>query len=123
MKKIKTVLRIGQGLMLLNAAIWLLVAVVYLFRINSISPAIRSFAITTGIGMLIYGGVLLFLGIKLGEQQKIYFISSALLLGASIALTFLDQVGAADLIALIPPVFTLVFLLVNRKVFNGKLTA
>lgn len=123
MNKVKTVLRIGQGLMLLNAAIWLLVAVAYLARIGSMPPAIRAFAIATGIGMLIYGGILTFLGIKLGEQQKIYFISSALLLGASIALTFLDQVGAADLIALIPPVFTLIFLLVNRKVFNGKLAA
>lgn len=123
MNKVKTVLRIGQGLMLLNAAIWLLVAVAYLARIGSIPAAIRSLAFATGVGMLIYGGILTFLGIKLGEQQKIYFISSALLLGASTALTFLDQVGAADLIALIPPVFTLIFLLVNRNVFNGKLTA
>jgi len=123
MKKVKTVVRIGQGLMLLNAAIWLLVAIAYFAQIGSVPDSIRSIAIATGIGMLIYGGILLFLGIKLGEQQKIYFISSALLLGASVALTFLDRVGAADLIALIPPVFTLIFLLVNRKLFYGTLSA
>ena len=74
MKKVKTVVRIGQGLMLLNAAIWLLVAIAYFAQIGSVPDSIRSIAIATGIGMLIYGGILLFLGIKLGEQQKIYFI-------------------------------------------------
>lgn len=123
MDKIKTVLHIGQGLMLLNAAIWVLVTVVYLLQVSRMPISIQSFAAMTGTGMLAYGGILAFLGFKLGKQQKIYFISSALLLGVSIVLTFLDQVGAADLLALIPPAFTLIYLLVNRNVFNGRLTS
>ncbi len=123
MDKIKTVLHIGQGLMLLNAAIWVLVTVVYLLQVSRMPISIQPFAAMTGTVMLAYGGILAFLGFKLGKQQKIYFISSALLLGVSIVLTFLDQVGAADLLALIPPAFTLIYLLVNRNVFSGRLTS
>jgi hypothetical protein len=116
----KLVIRIGQVLLFLNALLWLVAGTSYVFRLTPSGNAPMWMALVVGIGMLIYGGILVYLGFLLAQKRKFYFYSTVILLGLSIVLPVFDDFGMADLIALVPAICAFIYLLFKRHVFLGQ---
>jgi hypothetical protein len=111
------VMRIGQGLIYLNALIWL-VAGVAIFLRPRINPTIPSWTITVmAILMLGYGVILFRLGIGLRTRNKFIYYAVLAVIALSVILPIFDDFGLADLLAVIPAIIAFVFLSINKYFF------
>jgi hypothetical protein len=109
------VLRISQVLIGLNALIWLVAGGAIFFR-PRLNPAIPSWIfIVMAILMLGYGVILLGLGIGLGTRKKFIYYAALVLIALSVILPIFDDFGFADLLAVIVPAVTLIYLIYNRN--------
>ena len=114
MENNKKVMRISQGLMYLNALIWLVAGVAIFFR-PRINPVIPSWIfIGMAVLMLGYGGILIGLGFGLGTRNKFFYYASTIMVALSVILPIFDDFGLADLLAVIPAAVTLIYLIYNR---------
>jgi hypothetical protein len=108
------VIRIGQGLILFNALIWLVAGVAIFFR-PRMNPTIPSWIfIGMAILMLGYGLILTGLGIGLGTRKWLIYYAVLGMIALSVILPIFDDFGWADLLAVIPAVITLIYLVYNR---------
>jgi hypothetical protein len=119
MNNSKLVIRIGQVLLFLNALLWIVAGASYIFRVNPSDSAPFWMILVVGLGMLVYGGILVLMGLLLAQKRKAYFYTTVALLGLSIILPVFDQFGLADLIALVPVICAFIYLLFKRQVFLG----
>jgi lysylphosphatidylglycerol synthetase-like protein (DUF2156 family) len=117
MENNQKVMRISQGLMYLNALIWIVAGVAgfFLRRMNLNIPS--WIFIGMAILMLGYGVILIGLGIGLGTKNKFVYYAALVMIALSVILPIFDDFGFADLLAVIPAVITLVFLSINKKSF------
>jgi lysylphosphatidylglycerol synthetase-like protein (DUF2156 family) len=117
MENNQKVMRISQGLMYLNALIWIVAGVAgfFLRRMNLNIPS--WIFIGMAILMLGYGVILIGLGIGLGTRKKFFYYAVLVMIALSVILPIFDDFGFADLLAVIPAVITLVFLSINKKSF------
>jgi hypothetical protein len=114
MENNQKVMRIGQVLIYVNALIWLVAGVAIFFR-PRINPAIPSWIfIGMAILMLGYGVILVGVGIGLGTRNKFIYYAAMVMLALSVILPIFDDFGLADLLAIIPPTVTLIYLIYNR---------
>jgi hypothetical protein len=117
MENNQKVMSISQGLMYLNALIWIVAGVAgfFLRRMNLNIPS--WIFIGMAILMLGYGVILIGLGIGLGTKNKFVYYAALVMIALSVILPIFDDFGFADLLAVIPAVITLVFLSINKKSF------
>lgn len=108
------VIRIGQGLIIFNALIWLVPGVAIFFR-PRMNPTIPPWIfIVMAILMLGYGLILIGLGIGLGTRKWFSYYAVLGMIALSVILPIFDDFGWADLLAVIPAVITLIYLVHNR---------
>jgi hypothetical protein len=69
-------------------------------------------------GMILYGGILILVGILLRLRRKVYYFTAVILMGMSILLPVFDDFGMADLIVAVPAICTMILLLFNKKVLS-----
>jgi hypothetical protein len=109
-------MRISQVLIYVNALIWLVAGVAIFFR-TRINHAIPSWIfIGMAILMLGYGVILLVLGIGLGTRKKFIYYAALVLIALSVILPIFDDFGLADLLAVIPAIFAVVYLSIYKKI-------
>ncbi len=118
MNKSKIVVWIGQGLLFLNALLWLVPGVAGLFGYNPLTKVPFWVILVISGGMILYGGILILVGILLRLRRKAYYFTAVILMGMSILLPVFDDFGMADLIVAVPAICTLIFLLFNKKVLS-----
>ena len=108
------VMRISQGLIYVNALIWLVAGVAIFFR-PRMNPTIPSWIfIGMAILMLGYGVILLGLGIGLGTRKKFFYYAALAMIALSVILPIFDDFGLADLLAVVLPAMTLIYLIYKR---------
>jgi len=114
MENNQKMMRISQGLMYLNALIWMVAGVAgfFLRRINQKIPS--WIFIGMAILMLGYGVILIGLGIALGTRKKFFLYASVVMIALSVILPIFDDFGLADLLAVIPAAVTLIYLVYKR---------
>lgn len=122
MKNDKLVVWIGQGLLFLNALLWLVVGFAGIFRINSRTNVPIWVILVISGGMIVYGSILLLLGILLRLRRRLYYFSAVILLGVSIILPLFDDFGLADMIAVVPAICALIFLLFKKRILTDSVT-
>jgi hypothetical protein len=107
-------IRIGQVLIYLNALIWMVAGVAgfFLRRMNLNIPS--WIFIGMAILMLGYGVMLIGLGIGLGTRKKFFYYAVLVMIALSVILPIFDDFGLADLLAVIPAIITLIYLIYNR---------
>ena len=118
MNKVKIMVWIGQGLLFLNALLWLVPGVAGLIGFNPLRGVPFWVVLVISGGMILYGGILILVGILLRLRRKVYYFTTVILLGISILLLVFDDFGMADLIVAVPAICTLIFLLFNKKVLS-----
>jgi lysylphosphatidylglycerol synthetase-like protein (DUF2156 family) len=100
-------------LFLLNAVIWVLLAVATLLRsANGLGWGIA-------ILMLANAGVMLWASRGIGRQQKRFYYLALAVLAVNIVLTVTDQFGALDLITLVMDVVLFALLIATRGEYSS----
>jgi hypothetical protein len=115
MENNQKVMRISQGLMYLNALIWMVAGVAgfFLRRINQKIPS----WIFIGMAILMVGYGVILIGLGLGlRKRRIFYHVSLVMIALSVILPIFDDFGFADLLAVIPAIITFVFLSINKKI-------
>lgn len=116
----KKVMRISQGLIFLNALIWIIAGIAGLLR-SKLIPGIPSWIIVVmSIGMMGYGAILFGLGIGLGTRKRFFYYASLAMIALSVILPVFDDFGLADLLAVIPAAATMVYLILNKPKLISK---
>jgi len=119
MKTEKNIVLWGQGLVILNAVIWMAVGIVWLLRQHS--PAVMPLWVVWGMGiaMIGYGGALLFLGVQLRRQKQDIYLAAVALISIAIIAGLFDDLGLADLLGLLPGLVALIYLWIYKNVLSG----
>ena len=108
----------AQGLLLLNAAIWLVFGIVSVVRLaGNAGQGVTALVVA----ILIFGnaGAMALSGALLGRRRLLFYLFALAVLAVNIVLTFTDQVGAFDWITFALDLVLLGILLVARKQFLG----
>jgi hypothetical protein len=105
----------AQALFFLNAAIWMVLGIVSIYRIPSRSP--EQVSIAWVVAMLMFGNAaaMLLSGVVIARPGRFGYAFALAVLGINILLTFTDQVGALDLFTLLIDMLLLVLLIIARK--------
>lgn len=98
-----------KGLFFLNAAIWVLLGVLFLSR------TANQMVWMISILMFVNAAIMLVFGLAVGRGGRLVYLATLAFLGANILLTVTDQVGFADLITLLIDLALLVLLVVDRR--------
>ena len=108
--------KVTQGLLLLNALLWLVFSVWFYFRFaNTQNP------VATGVvAILMLSNTVIFLGIAwgFGKRLKLVYYFALLFLTIHLILTLTDEFGIYDLLVLLIVAFTITILVVKRKLFT-----
>ncbi len=120
MDNTKKVIRIGQGLVIFNALIWLVVGVAYLMRAGQLPGVPYWVILVMSIGMLGFGAILFGLGIGLATRRRFFFYAALSMLALSVILPIFDDFGLADLLAVLPAVGTVIYLSINKRIICGS---
>lgn len=115
MKRAKMVVWIGQGLLFLNALLWLVVGIAGIFLIDPNSKAPFWVLVIISVGMIVYGAILVLLGFLLRLRRRLYYFTAVILLVISILLPLFDDFGLADMIAVVPAICALIYLLFKKR--------
>ena len=106
---------ISQILFIINAAIWLILGIAdFLYLANRIAMLIL---LIITLLMFANAGVMLWLAWGLGKQSKLFFYCALGVMAVNIILTFTDEFGFYDLLALLFEVAIVVFLIVTRSLY------
>lgn len=118
--RIQNPLLLTQRLFYLNAAVWVLLGILTLWRMRAGGSFDAIGAIM--IGMLMFGNafILLLAGVGLGERTRLTYVFAVLILVVNILLTFTDQVGWLDLLTLLLDLVILAMLVVYRRQLWAK---
>ena len=111
-------MRWAQGLFFLNAAIWLVLAIVTVVRfVGSAGQGVT--AVVVAVLMFGNAGAMALSGALLGQRRLLFYLFALAVLAVNIVLTFTDQVGALDWITFAIDLVLLGILLGWRKQFLG----
>ena len=118
MKNVSMSVRAAQILFFLNAAIWLVLGIISLFRIPHNGQG--QYLVPIIIGILMFGnaGAMALCGILLGKQRRSFLYLAVGVLAINILLTITDQFGVLDLITLIIDVILLGLLFLTRWTYS-----
>ena len=113
--RIQNPLLLTQRLFYLNAAVWVLLGILTLWRMRAGGSFDAVGAIM--IGMLMFGNafILLLAGVGLAERARLTYVFAVLILLVNILLTFTDQVGWLDVTTLLLDLAILILLVVYRR--------
>ena len=108
-------LKLVQSLLYVNAALWVVIGIYTLWRMNLGGNLDGMDAIF--VGMLMFGNafILALAAVGLGERTRLTFLFAFLILAVNSLLTITDQVGLVDLLTLTLNLLTLVLLVIYRK--------
>lgn len=120
MDSTKRIVRIGQGLVILDGSIWLIAGIAGLTRTFQPSGVPSWIVLVISIGMIGYGGILLGLGIVLGRRRPVFYYSALIMAGLSVILPIFDDFGLADFLAVLPAIITIIYLMVYKKTICGR---
>ena len=115
--KESTILLIGKGQLFLNAFIWLGAAIAGLLILNSLPASILWLVMLTDIIMLGFGAVLAVCGILLQRGRKAVFYAALLLSVLSVLGIIFDDLGWVDVLAMLPGLASVIFLLTKKAYF------
>jgi hypothetical protein len=107
--------RVAQVLFFINAAIWLLIGAISLFRISTGNPAT---ALVIAILMLGNVGAMLAAGLGLGRRPRLFYHFGIAVLAINILLTITDEFGMLDFITLMIDVALLGLLIATRSQYR-----
>ncbi len=104
-----------QGLLYLNAALWVVIGIYTLWRMSVGGDLNGMSAIF--VGMLMFGNafILALAAVGLGERTRLTYLFAFLILLVNSLLTITDQVGWFDLLTLALNLLTLALLIGYRK--------
>lgn len=113
-------LRLTQILFYVSGAVWVLLGIAALWRMNAGGLLTPISAIM--IGMLMFGNafILLLAGVGLAERTRLTYLFALLILVVNIVLAFTDQFGLFDLLTLLLNLLILALLLIYRKQLWAK---
>lgn len=113
----KTSINLARLGLVFLGLIWLVFGVYSLIRISGGSSSLANYAwIISGL-MFINGGLLIWVGWRLGEKQRRYYLLALLILAVNILLTITDEFGIFDLVTLLIAIGIFILLLATRSVF------
>jgi hypothetical protein len=105
----------AQVLFAVNAAFWIVLGVLTLFRATDRTSMVWLLAIL----MFANAGVMLWLGWVLGKQRKLFYYLAIAVLAVNILLSVTDEFGLTDLVALLIDAVLLVLLIVTRSRYRS----
>jgi hypothetical protein len=104
-----------KGLFFLNAAIWVLLGILFLSR------TANQMVWMISILMFVNAALMLAFGLVVGKGGRLVYWATLAFLGGNILLTVTDQVGFADLITLLIDLTLLVLLILDhRRAATGR---
>ncbi len=112
------VMRWAQGLLFLNAAIWLVFGIVSVVRLAG-NAGQGVTAVVVAVLMFGNAGAMALSGALLGKRRLLFYLFALAVLAVNIVLTFTDQVGALDWITFAIDLVLLGILIVARREFVG----
>jgi len=119
MKSEKAIVRWGQGLLIVNAAIWVGVGVAWLLRHDGAMALPPWLVWGLGLAMLSYGALLLAVGIQLRLKKRRIHLAAVLLISMAIIGGMFDDLGLADLLGMLPALAALIYLWIHKNTFSG----
>lgn len=120
MKKLPLVIKIALIFLLIIAAVWLVLGVLIATGYHPSMPSDALIKWGMAGGSLAAGAALLLLAYLLGRRWKpAYFLALAALV-VILVVSFLDQLGWADLVMIVVTLVPFVLLIIGRKWFLGK---
>jgi lysylphosphatidylglycerol synthetase-like protein (DUF2156 family) len=117
MDKGKWVLRIGQAIIFLFALLWIIAGIAG-FTPGGYSASVPVWMIRAmAVAMLLYGLILVGVGIGLASRRKLFYYLAVGLLAVGGLMTIFDDFGAIDLLVLLMAATSVIYFVANKRWF------
>ena len=113
-----TIVKAARWLFILLGAIWLVISVSSILRIDEMSANVPAAMLWIIAGLVLVNALLMFwVGWGIGRGNRLYFYFALILLAGNIFLTFTDEFGTLDFVVLVLYVILLGILIVGHSKF------